>query len=273
MRSLNTSLPRSPRRRKSHHPPEQLIQAFKTAALSVTNLYKTAATDQETAREIGYQEALDDLLSFLDQENIGLDDGEGWRIRQWATERLDNNLATFGSTENEEDAVDVPRRARSNSPTVAQPSGEDRHASQSPSSKPASTPPVHAIPDNLDPADQKDSHETFTFRSSLPYPQDTEMSTNGFSDQDRPSPSQPSPMLANQPAPSFRVEVVPKHARNGHRSTMSTSRGGSKSSPTMRLSGPTTGSKRRFTFGDYFDVGNLGDLRDASGGGKRSKFT
>jgi hypothetical protein len=70
-------------------PPEQLLQAFKNAALSVTNLYKSAVTDQNNSRAAGYQDALDDLLRFLDSENLGLQDGEGWRVRQWATERYD----------------------------------------------------------------------------------------------------------------------------------------------------------------------------------------
>ena len=72
MRSLNTSLPgTSPSKQHGSEPPEQLLQAFKAAALSVTKLYKTAALDQTRARSEGYQDALDDLLSFLDKEDIG----------------------------------------------------------------------------------------------------------------------------------------------------------------------------------------------------------
>lgn len=80
MRSLNSSLPRSSSIRRSNPPPEHLIQSFKTAALSVTNLYKTAAADQIRARELGYQDALDDLLVFLDKENLGLTTGKGGRF-------------------------------------------------------------------------------------------------------------------------------------------------------------------------------------------------
>ncbi|OAP65604.1 hypothetical protein AYL99_01576 [Fonsecaea erecta] len=86
MRSLNTSLPST-----RPAPPEQLLQAFKSAALSVTNLYKSAAADQNASRQAGYQDALEDLLSFLDKENLGLQDGEGWRVRQWATERYEGS--------------------------------------------------------------------------------------------------------------------------------------------------------------------------------------
>ena len=81
MRSLNTSLPgTSPPKQQKGEPPEQLLQAFKAAALSVTKLYKTAAADQGRTRAEGYQDALDELLAFLDREDIGLSDGEGWRI-------------------------------------------------------------------------------------------------------------------------------------------------------------------------------------------------
>ena len=108
MRSLNTSLPSS----TSHvQPPEQLLQAFKAAALSVTNLYKSAVTDQAQAKQLGYQEAIEDLLHFLDRKHLGLGDGEGWQVRQWATERLDG---VPSHSESEDD--DKP--ARSASPAV-----------------------------------------------------------------------------------------------------------------------------------------------------------
>ncbi|KKF94944.1 hypothetical protein CFO_g2723 [Ceratocystis platani] len=54
--------------------PEQLLDAFRAAALSVTKLYKTSASAQNKARLDGYQDCLEDLLAFLDRENIGLGD-------------------------------------------------------------------------------------------------------------------------------------------------------------------------------------------------------
>lgn len=68
--------------------PEQLLDVFKAAALSVTKLYKKSAAAESTARIDGYQECLNDILAFLDKGNLGLDGGEGGRIRMWATERL-----------------------------------------------------------------------------------------------------------------------------------------------------------------------------------------
>ena len=68
MRSLNTSLPgASPPKQQTGESSEQLLAAFKSAALSVTTLYKTAAAKQSKARADGYQDALDELLTFLDK--------------------------------------------------------------------------------------------------------------------------------------------------------------------------------------------------------------
>lgn len=109
MRSLDTSLPNHHGRRRqrpSQKASAELLQAFKAAALSVTQLYKTAtATAEEEddnvegggalteanlqeAHESGYQAALDELLGFLDEGELGLGDGEGWSVREWATRRL-----------------------------------------------------------------------------------------------------------------------------------------------------------------------------------------
>jgi len=112
MRSLNTSLPRTtPPKQQTPNPPEQLLQAFKDAALSVTKLYKTAAADQTKLRTEGYQDALDDLLIYLDKEDIGLSDGEGWKIRQWATARLDGR-------ERIPDSDDEIEKERASSPVL-----------------------------------------------------------------------------------------------------------------------------------------------------------
>lgn len=96
MRSLNRSLPTEER----PAPPEQLLEAFKQAARSVAHLYKAASNDHDSIRQAGYQEAIDDLLKFMDRENLGVQDGEGWAVRQWATAKFDG---TFHSSDNEEE--------------------------------------------------------------------------------------------------------------------------------------------------------------------------
>src|ERR1700709_2857179 len=114
MRSLNTSLPgTSPPKQYHGEPPEQLLQSFKAAALSVTKLYKTAAADQGRARAEGYQDALDELLAYLDKEDIGLSDGEGWKIRRWATERLDGRDTVSQNMESDDETGDKADRASS----------------------------------------------------------------------------------------------------------------------------------------------------------------
>ena len=113
MRHLSSSLPGTRRRNEQPH---QLLADFKAAALSVTNLYKTATAENARSREAGYQDALDDLLVFLDKENMGLMDGEGWRVRRWATERLDD--APKGSEDEEDGSKEEAVETRSSSPEV-----------------------------------------------------------------------------------------------------------------------------------------------------------
>jgi hypothetical protein len=114
MRSLNTSLPgATSTKQQMGEPSEQLLTAFKAAALSVTNLYKSAAADQGRARAEGYQDALDELLAFLDKEDIGLSDGEGWRIRRWATERLDGRDSVSQHMESDDENSEKPERGSS----------------------------------------------------------------------------------------------------------------------------------------------------------------
>lgn len=118
MRSLNTSLPKSSsKRQKSSYPQAGLKQAFKAAAFSVTQLYKAAAAEEDSAQAAGYQAAIDELLGFLDAENLGLGDGEGWRVRQWATERLTPNIYGSDSDEEEDGGVE-PKHTASTSDEV-----------------------------------------------------------------------------------------------------------------------------------------------------------
>lgn len=281
MRSLNTSLPRSPRKHPSTQPPEQLVQAFKTAALSVTNLYKTAAADDSQARQAGYQDALDDILAFLDRENLGLDDGEGWRVRQWATERLDGSPTAPGGSDSDDERVDAPRRPASNSPprqrTMEQ---EEQRRQPSRSTTPTRATSLPVAPQqasSLENLSIAEPPRTFTFRSTHPYPQDMDLQTPDIASN---RPAQPSPIIEAQttPAtPAVRVEIVPRGSRTPHRGSTHTTRHGTRSATSARSGGPGAGTKRKITFGDYFDLGSLGELRDggaagSNGGGKRSRL-
>jgi len=144
MRSLNKSLPKA--RKPVPTPQPDLHQSFRTAALTVTNLYKSALADLDKSRSDGYQEALEDLIGFLDKENLGVGDGEGWRIRQWAMERLDGALPGPSNNSDSDDEVLDEKRARSSSPVMDRNSSpEEAHVEPTdsvlrPDSPP---PPVH----------------------------------------------------------------------------------------------------------------------------------
>ncbi len=289
MRSLNTSLPASSSKSQRVQPPEQLLQAFKTAALSVTNLYKTAATGQTQARESGYQDALDDLLIFLDKENLGLGDGEGWKVRTWATERLEGRAQGQSPGDSDDDGKgEVDTRARSSSPAiprkqsrdVLQPRQDTRSAS--PIRTESAPPTVAAIPVITSPPSTNilPKAETFTFRSAYPYPsqQDTVMDSSDPELSSLPphtSPQDAHAQTAPPSTPSVRVEVVPRHMRSGGRHGSHSNKGSNRSTPTVSALGTGAGYKRRIPFGEFFDIGSFGTGKEGGtgGGGKKGRFT
>lgn len=254
MRSLNTSLPSS----TSHvQPPEQLLQAFKAAALSVTNLYKSAVTDQAQAKQLGYQEAIEDLIHFLDRKNLGLGDGEGWQIRQWATERLDG-------VPSNSDSEDEDKPARSASPVGNRKEHHDndqpRHIpepTQSRTDHP--TDEQRPRPETTQPADPAEPTFTkppvFTFTSGPTFPvftQDVDM--------------QASDTVSVTPTSQDEagISMFPRNARLSGRLNNNTRR-----SPTHATS---LGTKRKLQVPDFFDLSGLNG-REFFGGGKRGRFT
>ncbi|KAL4930771.1 uncharacterized protein BDV17DRAFT_37938 [Aspergillus undulatus] len=261
MRSLNTSLPSSTPRQQ---PPEQLLQQFKTAALSVTNLYKNAVYAESQARQAGYQEAIEDLLHFLDRENLGLTDGEGWRVRQWATERSD------GLPHNGDDD-ETERRTRSATPAAARKEATEPEAprssakptsphqeEQATAQQPPSTPAVQSSESAT-----LDRPPVFTFSAGPTFPQAQEQDLDMQNDSD----SSASSPRSDTPAPA---SVLARNSRQQSRhSNMS------RPSPrnTTRDSPVGIGSKRKNHFPDFFDLSGMGHNRDLFGGGKRGRFT
>lgn len=281
MRSLNTSLPRaSPRRRPTgQQPPEELLSAFKAAALSVTNLYKTAASDQVRARAAGYQDALDDLLILLDKENLGLGDGEGWRVRQWATERLDGSVPARGESEDEEDVVEE-EKARSSSPETSRKAPQpDLHttdqpiqhaeAETSPAAAPVPQPAVHEDSRRQHAEFAVPQSGAFTFRSSHAYPtnHDREVDMDNASVGSETNADSTNVDAGSAPV---RVEVVPRQPRNRHYGRSSNNRSSNNNNNSL---GSASGAKRKPPFGDFFDISGLSfDGKDSSGrGGKRGR--
>lgn len=272
MKSLNRSLPKASNNTHTQ-PPEPLLQAFRTAALSVTNLYKISAADQSRSRHLGYQDALDHLLVFLDSENLGLGDGEGWRVRQWATERLDGTQPVHVASDSDDDRVEAIKRTRSTSPKIQRKPSQETLETMQPSrsaspARVASAPPATTP----QPSGQTSRPEIFSFRSALHYPQDVEM-----------QPETPGPIislpdsvsegLASLPTPAVRLEVLPRGSRTACRNVHYPNRHNTRSSNSTRPLGIGAGSKRKTAFGDFFDLGNLPDGKDNPGlTSKRGRF-
>lgn len=166
MRSLNTSLPRTRRRQPTPQPDTH--KAFKDTALAVTNLYRTALADIERSRSDGYQQALEDLLGFLDKENLGVGDGEGWRIRQWATERLDGALPLSSNSDTDED-ISEEQRARSSSPAVEHVSEQNHSLDREQTVRCDSAPPAAAESASSD-SDMAPLPPMFHFAAPQVYP-------------------------------------------------------------------------------------------------------
>lgn len=258
MRSLNTSLPSSTPRPQ---PPEQLLQSFKAAALSVTNLYKNAVFEQAQARQAGYQEAIEDLLHFLDRENLGLGDGEGWKVRQWATERCDG---TASQSSDEDERSDIDKRDRSATPATAR---KEPSTSEPPSRMPpTSAPTTNTAPrsETASPAPQPQDTSfggstVFTFTAGPTFPQCEDMDVQSA---DNAAP-------ASQDGAPVSVSVLPRNRQQHRHNNFS------RQSPrsTTRESPASVGSKRKFTFPDFFDLSGFPNGRDAFGGGKRGRFT
>ena len=275
MRSLNKSLPPSPRHR-SAKPPEKLLQAFKSAALSVTNLYKTAASDEAQARSQGYQDALDNLLGFLDKESLGLGDGEGWKVRRWATERLEGSPPATGGSDSDDDRGETTKRTRSLSPALQRKPSPELPEPQT-SSLPASPVLIESTLSTVPLAAPETSivatgPEIFSFRSSHHYPQDIEMQADPTSINTSESEPQSQGNGSNVVS-ALRRDAVTRSSRTPHRGTHHSHRPTTRSATSARSLGSGAGSKRRIAFNEYFDLGSLGDGRDGFGGGnKRGRF-
>lgn len=259
MRSLNTSLPRaSP---VKSEPPEQILQAFKAAALSVTNLYKTAAADQVRARSEGYQDALDDLLTFLDKQNIGLSDGEGWRIRRWATERLDGR-EQHGESDEDIDNAEPPLAA-----------SRTESSTHIPNRCPSPVRIEPQVAEHVEPTQMQPPTSNFTFRSSHAYPLDADLNSSDAEGQESGHASLESSIASLSQGQSSHSTTNSARNRPSNRQ-ISSNRHDNRSS---RL-GRSSGHKRKVNLGDFFDLGNLGIHRDGfggagGGGGKRARFT
>lgn len=282
---LSTSLPRT--RRRLDQP--ELLSDFKAAALSVTNLYKTAAAQQDKARAAGYQDAVEDLLAFLDAENLGLMDGEGWRVRQWATQSLaDDGTIRQGGSDDEADEQrrDAGTRAvsRSSSPEVgrkpnpmpahvAELQEEERSTARrhTASEPPTARPPTTAI-------QQVPTSDTFTFRSAQAYPTNHDRESSMDLDTASTAPATPTSVSTATPD-SASVRIIPRSnrgSRHNRRQATTSTNGNNISTINLNL-GSGAGSKRKIPYPDFFDISGMnfeghGGKDNGSGrGGKRGR--
>lgn len=248
MRSLNKSLPKTKQQPDVH-------QSFKNAALQLTNLYKSALADVDRARNDGYQEALDDLLSFLDKENLGVGDGEGWRIRQWATERFDGSRHANSDEDDENDMDD--KRARSSSPIMERnisPEATrtpDLHADAAQRSD--SAPPVQLEASITEP-EMSPLHQVFQFSAPQAYPSGVNTET----------------ALGDFGAAARRAFPTPRRERHSNRSSSRNLQ--RTATQNLFQLGQGAGQKRRMM--DSFHPDGPNDRRDGAGGGpKRGRMT
>lgn len=261
--------------------PEQLLDVFRAAALSVTKLYKSSITAQAKARAEGYQDCLDELLQFLDRENLGLGDGEGWKIRSWANERLDARDGSPAILESDDDAekpdpMPSPKIHRSTSapsipqaPIVQHHHQQNQQQSQSP--EPSSIPPPNTSMRTETPTpvaeeisvDEPEiivpTRDTFDFRSSHQYPQDAQNQLNIANL--RLSDTRSHDNLPSHPITSL---STPRSGRQIRHLAASGGRSGPRMMPNHL--GRGTGSKRKVKFEEFFDLGNLGQSKDCFGG-------
>ena len=255
MKSLNRSLP------PSNQPSEALLRAFKSAAVSVTNIYREAVSGQSQARASGYQDALDDLLAYLDQRELGLRDGEGWLVRQWATERLENRLAKETSHEQQEkqaasESEDEKEQGKEKSPSPTQLESSPIRLEPTQRLETSKTEEEQPAPQQQDTRKVTltlPTSEIFTFESSHAYPKDVDMQSHE----------------ATSPAIS-RAEITPRSTRQSSRK--SSSRSGNRGMST-RIMGLGGGSKRKFPYGEFFDISGIPDAKDISrSSAKRGKL-
>lgn len=233
-----------------HESPEQLIDIFKSAALSVTKLYKTSVAAESRARQDGYQECLDDLFAFIDREGTSLGDTGLSKLRKWACDRRDGRDTTLSTSESEDEAdkgdsttsLDTPTSTTTITTTNAanDPSSTTSSAAQNRQSSPEistsgnDSPPQHFVVPSQD----------FTFQSEHQYPN---IATLDLSD------TRAHGGVNHSQQRTSRTQNNKQRLRSGHL-------------------GRGAGTKRRMDFDELFG-GCLGGKDPFGNGGKRSRHS
>ncbi|KAF2745274.1 hypothetical protein M011DRAFT_406811 [Sporormia fimetaria CBS 119925] len=253
MRSLNKSLPKA--RKSKSSPKLDTLQAFRAAALTVTNLYKSASAEAEKARCEGYQDALTELSNFLDRHYTDANDATVRRLRQWVSERQDG--APAHSSDSDDDVVDDIRATRSPSPSLENTTSADpAPASEAASSDPAVQPETGQQQPQPEDSTQVDigplpQQNFFRFTAGHPFPaHDSENS-----------------LSVDPPMPARRTVAASR--RSGVRSSRTHQRNSAANVSLFSLGGGA-GQKRKLV-PDFFQLDGFNERRDGPGSGKRGR--
>jgi len=221
--------------------PEQLLDVFKSAALSVTKLYKSSVAAETRARAEGYQDCLDDFLVLLEKERQFLGENSRSRLLRWINDRRSGREASPAVAESDEDESDKSAPVPTSTST-ATPSITPVPSAPAPTTASATAPADVAPQDMREPEFIVPSRDSFTFQSDHQYP---DIELLDLSDS-----------RAHNNASNNHGSRTRRNGRTGTRQAGPLGRG--------------AGTKRRpgVDFNDFFDFG-----KDGFGGGKRSRHT
>lgn len=146
--SLSSNLPRNPSSEDQHEPEADLtptpdlMMAFRQAALSVTTLYKAAASEVERARRTGrgegYSDCLDDVLQLLIKIESRADKKTLEIFKQWALSKR-RKLGERPRRKREDREASSESERRSSSPIHHQPLPQSTSSPSARRSPPKST--------------------------------------------------------------------------------------------------------------------------------------
>ncbi|KAK3994641.1 hypothetical protein QBC44DRAFT_322468 [Cladorrhinum sp. PSN332] len=230
----------------------ELLDAFKAAALSVTKLYKTSAAAHAKSRADGYQDCIEDLLAFLDKDSSATASATA-KVRKWATDRLERIASPPLDSDDEQDSrpeqpasSPIAQRAM---PQTKQSSNDRDEVDMRDNPTPivsTTIPAVQSSPIIEEVELVVPSQDTFTFQSSHPYPHDA------------------AARLANLDLSDAQTHAPRTTPRNNRRRDARTS------GPRNSRLGQGAGQKRKVNLAEIFDIGSLNE-KDMFGGGKRSR--
>ncbi|EWC48908.1 hypothetical protein DRE_00213 [Drechslerella stenobrocha 248] len=273
--SSSSSRPNHPPKQLSPEPTDDgqtLIEAFQSAARSVTHLYRSSAALIRNSRQDGYTDALSDVLEAIDNESAYSDPVLALsRIRDWVIDRRHDtrggNSGGSGSSGNVNGrgGSAPPQQQREMS---AESDMEDGNAPKDEEPAPRQQDPMY--PELPQQQQQAPHHQSFTFQPSHTLPQYPSQTT-GIVEQLESPPESSGMFTFNSPIPSTatgwqnansKVPLAPRASNN------SIGSGG--------------GTKRRNQYVDFFDISGFGNFgmnggRDSGNGGgqgnaKRGRF-